>query len=44
MRENEETAFVPFEPERKTGHVLAWKKRVFNSATTYFIQKIEDTI
>lgn len=45
MRKNEDIVFVPFEPERKTGHVLAWKKnRVFNSATTYFIQRIKDII
>lgn len=31
--------FVPFTPERITGHVLAWKKnRVFPSATSCFIQ------
>jgi DNA-binding transcriptional LysR family regulator len=44
IRENDSTCFIPFSPERTTGHVLAWKKnRVFNTATSLFIQFIKDT-
>jgi DNA-binding transcriptional LysR family regulator len=44
IRESEQTCFVPFEPERTTGHVLAWKKNnLFSSATARFIQFIKDT-
>lgn len=43
IRENSNICFVPFSPERTSGHVLAWKKnRVFNSATSLFIQFIKD--
>ena len=39
IRPDEMLVFVPFAPERITGHVLAWKKnRVFPSATSCFIQ------
>jgi len=39
IRPDERVRFVPFAPERITGHVLAWKKnRVFPSATSRFIQ------
>jgi DNA-binding transcriptional LysR family regulator len=45
IRKNDETVFIPFEPKRKSGHVLAWKKNViFNSATRYFIEMIKDFI
>lgn len=43
IRESDSMCFVPFSPERTTGHVLAWKKnQVFNSATSLFIQFIKD--
>ncbi|ETT43796.1 MULTISPECIES: LysR family transcriptional regulator [Paenibacillus] len=43
IRESNSTCFVPFEPERITNHVLAWKKnRIFSSATAHFIQFIKD--
>ncbi len=39
IRPDERVRFVPFAPERITGHVLAWKKnRMFPSATSCFIQ------
>lgn len=44
IRANEKTRFVPFAPERTTGHVLAWKKnRIFTAATSLFIQLIKNT-
>ncbi|MDK8189845.1 LysR family transcriptional regulator [Paenibacillus sp. UMB7766-LJ446] len=44
IRESNSTCFVPFEPERITTHVIAWKKnKIFSSATTYFIQFIKET-
>lgn len=44
IRETDRTCFIPFDPERVTGHVLAWKKnRVFNTTTSTFIQYIRDT-
>lgn len=44
IRKNEKTRFVPFSPERTTGHVLAWRKnRVFTTATSLLIQLIKDT-
>jgi DNA-binding transcriptional LysR family regulator len=44
IRESAATRFVPFAPERITGHVLAWKKnRIFNSATSLFTQFIKNT-
>ena len=43
IRKNDAFIFVPFEPERITGHVLAWKKnRIFTSATLKFLQYIKD--
>lgn len=43
IRESNSTCFVPFEPERMTNHVLAWKKnRLFSSATAHFIQFLKD--
>ena len=39
IRPDAALVFVPFVPERITGHVLAWKKnRVFPSATSRFIK------
>jgi len=44
IRSNDRTIFVPFAPERTTGHVLAWKKnRVFTTATSLFIDLIKNT-
>lgn len=44
IRESNSTCFVPFEPERKTTHVIAWKKnKIFSSATAHFIQFIKET-
>ncbi|WP_413371956.1 LysR family transcriptional regulator [Paenibacillus taichungensis] len=44
IRESSHTCFVPFEPERTTSHVLAWKKnKIFSSATAHFIQFIKET-
>jgi DNA-binding transcriptional LysR family regulator len=44
IRENDSFSFVPFSPERTSGHVLAWKKnRVFSKATSLFIQFIKGT-
>ncbi|MEK4057022.1 LysR family transcriptional regulator [Paenibacillus sp. FSL F4-0087] len=44
IRESSRTCFVPFEPERTTSHVLAWKKnKIFSSATAHFIQFIKDS-
>jgi DNA-binding transcriptional LysR family regulator len=44
IRESNSICFIPFSPERTTGHVLAWKKnRIFNSAASLFIQFIKDT-
>jgi DNA-binding transcriptional LysR family regulator len=43
IRENNNFKFVPFSPERTTGHVLAWKKnQAFSKATSLFIQFIKD--
>lgn len=44
IRESNSTCFVPFEPERITTHVIAWKKnKIFSSATAHFIQFIKET-
>ncbi|WP_145321745.1 LysR family transcriptional regulator [Paenibacillus xylanexedens] len=44
IRESNSTCFVPFEPERITTHVIAWKKnKIFSSATAHFIQFINET-
>ena len=43
IRGGENLCFVPFTPERTTGHVLAWKKnRVFHSAASRFRDFIRD--
>lgn len=43
IRKTDNICFVPFEPERITGHVLAWKKnKMFSTATTSFLQYIKD--
>lgn len=45
IRETDGVRFVPIIPERTSGHVLAWKKnRALASATSLFIQHINDTI
>ncbi|MDR1540133.1 MAG: hypothetical protein LBU32_19455 [Clostridiales bacterium] len=45
IRENDKARFIPFYPERRTGHVLAYKKnRIFTSATSLFIQFIKNAI
>lgn len=37
IRGGENLCFIPFAPERTTGHVMAWKKnRVFHSAASHF--------
>lgn len=44
IRGGEHLTFVPFSPERTTGHVLAWKKnRVFHSAADRFREYIRET-
>lgn len=44
IRDNKKSRFVPFAPERTTGHVLAWKKnRIFTTATSLFIELIKNT-
>jgi DNA-binding transcriptional LysR family regulator len=43
IRKCDDICFVPFSPERTTGHVLAWKKnRMFTTATSLFIGLIKD--
>lgn len=45
IRETDGVRFLPIIPERTSGHVLVWKKnRVLASATSLFIQYINDTI
>jgi len=35
--------FIPLDPERKFGHVLAWKKnRMFGSAASFFLEFVRD--
>lgn len=42
IRPNDSIRFVPFFPERKSGHVLAWKKnRIFNNATSLFLDYVK---
>lgn len=42
IRKNDKFCFVPFEPLRTTGHVLAWKKnQIFSSATMKFLHYIK---
>lgn len=44
IRGGENLCFVPFVPERTTGHVMAWKKnRVFHSAASQFRDYIKET-
>lgn len=44
IRGGEKLKFVPFTPERTTGHVFAWKKnRVFHSAASRFRDYIRET-
>lgn len=44
IRGGENLCFVPFAPERTTGHVMAWKKnRVFHSAASQFRDYIKET-
>lgn len=43
IRGGENLCFVPFSPERATGHVLAWKKnRIFHSAASRFRDYIQE--
>lgn len=45
IRPEEHICFVPFYPERTTGHVLAWKKnQLLNPATRRFLQFINDAL
>lgn len=44
IRSGEHLCFVPFTPERTTGHVLAWKKnRVFHPAANQFRDFIKES-
>ena len=44
IRGGKDLCFVPLEPDRTTGHVLAWKKnRVFHSAANRFRQYVRET-
>jgi len=44
IRPDEEICFVPFSPERKAGHVLAWRKnQIFNQATSLFLEYAKAT-
>lgn len=44
IRGGENLCFIPFAPERTTGHVMAWKKnRVFHSAASQFRDYIRET-
>ncbi len=43
IRPNEKLAFVPLSPERKSGHVLAWKKnRIFGEAAALFLEYMKE--
>lgn len=45
IRKTEKVCFVPIVPERKTGHVLVWKKnRIFTTATSLFVEHIKKTL
>ena len=45
IRPEDHICFVPFYPERTTGHVLAWKKnQLLNPATRRFLQFINDAL
>lgn len=44
IRGGENLRFIPLSPERKTGHMLAWKKnRVFHSAANRFREYVRET-
>jgi DNA-binding transcriptional LysR family regulator len=44
IRPNANLCFVPLSPERKAGHVMAWKKnRVFGQATSLFLEYAKKT-
>lgn len=44
IRGGENLRFIPLSPERKTGHMLAWKKnRVFHSAASRFREYVRET-
>ncbi|MDR0325879.1 MAG: LysR family transcriptional regulator [Oscillospiraceae bacterium] len=43
IRPSEKLRFIPFSPERKSGHVMAWKKnRIFGQAASLFMDYIKD--
>ncbi len=45
IRPEDHICFVPFYPERTTGHVLAWRKnQLLNPATRRFLQFINDAL
>ena len=45
IRPEDSIRFIPFYPERTTGHVLAWRKnQLLNPATRLFLQFINDAI
>lgn len=42
IRPNVNLRFVPLSPERKAGHVMAWKKnRIFSQATSLFLEYVK---
>jgi hypothetical protein len=44
IRPNAKLRFVPLSPERKAGHVMAWKKnRMFGQATSLFLEYVKKT-
>ena len=44
IRPNDKLTFVPLTPERKSGHVIAWKKnRLFSPAASLFLEYIRST-
>ncbi len=45
IRSNANLCFVPLSPERKAGHVLAWKKnRIFSQSASLFLEYIKNNI
>ena len=45
IRPDDHLCFIPFYPERTTGHVLAWRKnQVMNPATRMFLQYITNAL
>lgn len=45
IRPEDHIRFIPFHPERTTGHVLAWRKnQLLNPATRLFLQFINDAL